>query len=115
MRTGLAQTGTCIGDKMLLEAKLTESGQPLRNCAKVVAYLAGPERKEEIRLVESENNKGDFSAEIGTENRGFGLYRFRIVATGRTLRNERFRREYLRTGAIYVAVPPDENESLIEG
>ena len=88
---------------------LTESGQPLRGRAQVVAYIDGPEESlNQLDLVETDTRAGQFEGQF--EAKTSGLYRFRVVATGRNSRNEEFTREHLQTGAIYLADQPPEDE-----
>lgn len=102
------EPGTTLG----LSARLSEYGIPiLDDRARVRAELTGPSGPEVLDLKHVGN--GVFVAEYVANH--FGLYRFRVVAEGITLHHERFTREQLVTGSIYVPKPPEDPEPPKEG
>ena len=108
MTTSFTQTKIEKANRTDLVVKLTESGQPLRGRTQVVAYIDGPEGPSQRDLAETDATAGQFEGQF--EARTSGLYRFRVVATGRNSRNEEFTREHVRTGTIYDPDPPPEDE-----
>ncbi len=112
MQATLRQKGIGLGTEMQLEARLTEVGLPLAGRAEVVAELSGPQGERLIKL--SETEPGTFTATVPGD--AYGLYRFRVIARGKTRRGERFTRERRLTGAIYVPRPPQqEGEPHVPG
>lgn len=92
------------GSLLHLVAHLSEYDLPVDgDRARVRAELTGPGGKDEIELVGT--GGGVFEADY--PGKLYGLYRFRVVAEGRTVHRERFTREQLVTGSIYVPRPPE--------
>ena len=109
MEADLTQASMDDAVRMRLKVKLTESGQPVRKRrANVKAIVDGPGGSREITLTEVVDDEVQFREDIYVKE--IGLYRFRIKATGRNLRNEAFTREQIRTGAVYVADRPPRDE-----
>ena len=89
---------------MNLVARLSEFGIPVDAArVQVRAELTGPAGPDLIRL----NPAGNGLFDATYVARQYGVYRFRVVAEGTTLRKERFTREQLVSGSIYVPKPPE--------
>jgi hypothetical protein len=98
----LHQKDIQVGSPMRLVAVLAEYGLPIERRAEVVAELVAPSGGMQT-LPLTETAAGRFEAEVvGSE---YGIYRFRVVAVGKTLRGTRFTREQTLTGAVYVVRP----------
>ena len=104
MQSELVQKGTGLGDVMQLTAQLSEAGLPLSGRAEVVAEMTGPMGTATLKL--EETRPGQYALTL--PGRARGLYRFRLIARGDTLRGERFTRERWLSGSIYVARPPQQ-------
>jgi len=109
MKTRVDQNGNLPGSAMFLRATLTEYGVPVDHRARVRAELTRPDGSM-TTLSLSETGPGVFeTAVVGTST---GVYRFRILAQGSTLRGRPFTREDLATGAItsneVVTTIPDQ-------
>jgi len=104
MAAAVRQKGIDVGDVMHLSVRLSEAGLPVEKRAEVVAELEGPGGPQTVKL--QETGPGAFTAQVPGDRPG--LYRYRIVATGKSLRGERFTRERRLTGAIYVPKPPQQ-------
>lgn len=92
------------GSTMHLTARLSEYDIPVdAERAKVRAELTGPGGTELVDLVAT--GPGVFEADYVAKL--YGLYRFRVVAEGRSVHRERFTREQLVTGSVYEAKPPE--------
>jgi hypothetical protein len=104
MKSELLQKGTGLGDSMQITAQLTEAGLPLSGRAEVVAEMSGPMGAETLKL--EERGPGQFALML--PGRARGLYRFRLIARGQSLRGERFTRERWLSGSIYVARPAQQ-------
>jgi hypothetical protein len=104
----LHQKDIGLGNSMYLVARLAEYGLPVERRAEVVAELVTPSgAMQAVRL--KETAAGQFEAEVtGSE---YGIYRYRVVAGGKTLRGNRFTREQTLTGSIYVLRPPVDPKS----
>ncbi len=95
----LAQDSLEPGATMLLRAVLTEYGIPVERRARVRAEVARPDGT--MSLVDLEEvEPGGFEASVRTTVTG--VFRFRVIAEGSTLRGTPFRREQLLTGAAIV-------------
>lgn len=100
----ITQRDIAPGSPLHLVAQLSEFGLPIEDDrARVRAELTGPTGPAVIELTGA--GSGVFQAEFVAHK--FGVYRFRVVAEGRTLRGERFTREQLVSGSIYVPRPPE--------
>ena len=97
MKTRLDQTGSLPGSILMLRAVLTEYGQPVDCRAVVRAELLRPDGSM-ATLALTETSAGQFEAAVPGNQPG--VYRFRVVAEGSTLRGRPFTREDLATGAI---------------
>jgi hypothetical protein len=98
MRTSLAQTGNEPGAKMTVRAVLTEYGAPVASRATYRAELTRPDNTG-ATLAMPEVQAGVFEATVDAAFAG--VYRFRILAEGRSLRGRLFSREQTLTGAVW--------------
>lgn len=98
MRARLAQTSNEPGATITVRAVLTEYGMPVSSRAICRAELTRPDNTE-ATLAMAEVEPGIFEAV--TLASLSGIYRFRIVAEGRTLRGRSFSREQTLTGAVW--------------
>ena len=86
------------GSKFELRARVQELGLPLVGRASVVAEVTGPQGAFTVKLKETAT--GEFGATVQAEKRG--VYSCRVVASGKTLRGERFTRERRLSASVYV-------------
>ncbi|MBW4491681.1 MAG: tyrosinase family protein [Oscillatoria princeps RMCB-10] len=98
MRASLSQNSHEPGATLTLRVALTEYGLPVENRATVQAELERPD-KTTATLTLAEVEPGVF--ETATLASMSGIYSFRVLATGRTLRSRTFTREQLLTGAVW--------------
>lgn len=98
MRASLAQTSNEPGATIIIRAMLTEYGIPVDARATCFAELMLPDSTGAM-LTMVEIEPGVFEANIPAFLPG--VYRFRIVAEGRTLRGRPFSREQTLTGAVW--------------
>jgi len=98
MRAILTQSGNQPGATMYLRAVLTEYGLPVAGRASCRAELTRPDNTAGI-LAMPEIEPGVF--EVATPALLSGIYRFRIVSEGLSLRGRRFTREQTLTGAVW--------------
>jgi hypothetical protein len=97
MKARVDQDGTSPGSTMFLHATLTEYGVPIDHRAVVRAELTRPDGSlTTLSLIETE--AGAFETALTAT--AVGVYRFRFLAEGSTLRGRPFTRESLVTGAI---------------
>ena len=101
LKAQLYQKSVDPGSELHLGARLSELGLPIDRRASVVAEITGPQGPHTVKLKES--SPGVFNTSIPVEARG--LYRCRLIASGKSLRGERFTREQTLSGAIYQARP----------
>jgi hypothetical protein len=107
----LEQKDIGLGASMNLSARLVEYGLPVEGRAEVAAELIAPSGAT-ATVALKETSAGLFQAEVkGTE---YGLYRYQLVAAGKTLRGSVFTRERALTGSIYVARPPVDPKPPID-
>ncbi len=99
LRTSLSQNSREPGALLTLRAILTEYDLPVESRAKVVTELERPD-KTTATLELFEIEPGVF--ETSTAAAISGIYNFRVLANGRTLRSRAFTREQLRTGAVWI-------------
>lgn len=111
MTTTVSQTSFSPGSTVTIRAALTEYSLPVERRARVTAEVEFPDHTHEaVSLKEGE--PGIFTTSIVAPIPG--IYRFRIVAEGGTLRGSRFKREQLRTAAAWIGGdrptrPPQED------
>ncbi len=86
------------GAELTLRARLTEYGLPVSHRATVRAELVRPDESM-ATLTLSEEDPGVFEATIAAA--ATGVYRFRVMAEGKTMRGRRFTREQLLTGVVW--------------
>jgi hypothetical protein len=98
MRATLSQTSNEPGATITVRAVLTEYGVPVVNRAACRAEITRPDNMQAVALM-SEVQPGVF--ESTTLAASPGIYRFRIVAEGKTLRARPFTREQTLTGAVW--------------
>lgn len=98
MKASLAQTSNEPGATMTVRAVLTEYGVPVAARATCRAELTRPDNTG-ATLAMPEVEPGVFEATALAFLAG--IYRFRIVAEGRTLRGRPFSREQTLTGAVW--------------
>jgi len=97
MKARVDQSGNLPGSTLYLRAMLTESGIPLPYRAVVQAEMTRPDGSAATVLL-APVEPGTYQAAVtGTAT---GVYRFRVVAEGSTLRGRPFTREEIVTGAI---------------
>jgi thermitase len=104
MTARLDQKDITLGTGLHLVAQLNEFGIPVdAGRVRVRAELTGPAGSDLVKLTDAGN--GLFEASYVAQQ--YGVYLFRVVAEGNTLRGERFTREQLVSGSIYVPRPPE--------
>lgn len=104
LKASLHQKEIEPGATMHLVARLAEYDLPVDgDRATVRAELVGPAGNDVVKLMPS--GGGVFEAEYVAKH--YGIYRFRLVAEGRSLHRERFTREQLLSGSIYVPRPAE--------
>jgi Common central domain of tyrosinase len=114
MKTRVDQNGNLPGSTLFVRATLTEYGVPVDHRAVVRAELQRPDGSMTTLLL-AENGPGEFDTAVtGLQA---GVYRFRILAEGSSLRGCPFTREELATGAItnsdrISTVPEEPPENL---
>ena len=97
MTARLLQAGHTPGSQMTLRAGLTEYGITVEHRSAITAHIERPDGTTGLRAM-VEGDDGVFElTETATID---GVYRFRLVAQGVTLRGLPFTREQLLTGAI---------------
>ena len=98
MRASLSQTGNEPGATMTVRAVLTEYGVPVAGRAVARAELTRPDGSQSA-LSMAEAQPGAF--EVSVAANAHGIYAFRVVAEGKTLRGLPFTREQTLTGAVW--------------
>lgn len=98
MQVSLTQSGNEPGATIFLNASLTEYGLPLSSPATVYAELVRPDETTGI-IGFSAAGSGSYEASMVAMQEG--VYRFRIMAVGKTRRGRPFTREQTRTGAVW--------------
>ena len=99
MRARLTQNSQEPGARMVLRALLEEYGLPLANRAALHAELVRPDKTTAL-LALDEIEPGVFETNMIASLSG--IYNFRLLASGRTLRGRPFTREQLLTGAVWA-------------
>jgi hypothetical protein len=98
MRATLAQSGNEPGATIHLSAALTEYAMPLSSPARVRANLVRPDASQTAVLLTA-TGPGAYAASVLATQAG--VWQFRIVAEGTTMRGRPFTREQTLTGAIW--------------
>lgn len=100
MAAHVNQTSLVPGATLTVSALLTEYGGPFRGRATVQAELLRPDLSETmLTLPPVAGEPGAYRTAIVANEPG--IYRFRILAAGRTGREQRFTREAIRTAAVW--------------
>lgn len=100
MAAAVHQNSLEPGATLTVRALLTEYGAPFKGSANVVAELVRPDGQQLlVNLGPVAGEAGAFQATRTASQSG--IYRFRIIADGRTSREQRFTREALRTAAVW--------------
>ncbi|MGB2713656.1 MAG: tyrosinase family protein [Vicinamibacterales bacterium] len=98
MRASLSQTSHVPGATITVRAVLTEYGVPVAARAICRAELTRPDNSQAV-LAMSEVQPGVFEGAV--QAMASGIYRFRPLAEGQTLRARPFTREQTLTGAVW--------------
>ncbi len=104
-----SQTSNEPGGTQNIQVKLTEFGVPVENRAAVYAEVEDPAGNQSV-LSFTESTPGLFEASKVLNQAG--LYRYRIMASGKTFRGTEFTRERIMTGAVWAGgdrQPPSKN------
>jgi hypothetical protein len=105
LRADIAQTGFLPGADLLLQARLTEYGQPLPTHPAVRAELTPPAGSN-VTIPMVEAALGVFDATVTATQEG--VYRFRVIAEGQSRRLRHFTREHMLTAVVgHPTRPPD--------
>ena len=99
LRARLLQDSNQPGARLTVRATLTEYGLPVENRAAVALHLARPDGSTALIDI-AEIEPGIYQASSTAAQPG--IYRFRVLATGRTLRGRPFTREQWLTGAVWA-------------
>jgi hypothetical protein len=114
MEARLTQSGHAPGSVLTVRARLTEYGIPLTHRASITAYVERPDGTSAAKaMVEVDEGVFETSETAAVE----GVYRFRLVAQGVTLRGLPFTREHLLTGAVVHGgdQPPPTSRPTTDG
>ena len=98
MRASLTQSSNEPGATIFLRAALTEYGVSLQGWASVRAELVWPDESTSI-VNFARVGPGLFEGSVAATHEG--VYRFRIIAEGKTMRSQPFTREQTLTGAVW--------------
>lgn len=99
MNTFLTQDHYEPGANIQVKVQLSQYGIPLNKPASVTAEMVDPTGKQKtISFVKTDD--GEYVAKVKTDNSG--VYRFRVMVNGTTLRGRKFTREQVRTGAVWA-------------
>jgi hypothetical protein len=99
MQARLVQNSLQPGATLTVRAALTEYGMPVASRASVRAELQRPDNSQAL-LALAEIEPGVFEASTSASLQG--VYRFRVVGSGGTLRGLPFTREQLLSGAVLL-------------
>jgi len=100
MAAAVHQSSLEPGATLTARALLTEYGAPFKGQASVAAELIRPDGYQSLlNLHPVSGEPGAFQASRTAAQSG--IYRFRILASGRTSREQRFTREAIRTAAVW--------------
>lgn len=108
LRAHAYQETVQVGSEAFIEANLIEYSQPVENRASVVAEITQPD-KSTFTIELKEVSKGSFHGSFKMFKQG--VYRCRLLATGKTFHGHRFSREHLLTTATWDPneLSPDED------
>jgi hypothetical protein len=98
MRASLAQSGNEPGATIHLSTALTEYAIPLSSPARVRAELVRPDGSATVVFLAASGLGAYATSVLATQS---GVWRFRIVAEGTTMRGRPFTREQTLTGAVW--------------
>ena len=100
MAAAVHQSSLEPGARLIVRALLTEYGVPFRGHAAVTAELLRPDGHQSLLILHPVSGEpGAFQTSQTAAQAG--IYRFRILANGRTGREQRFTREAIRTAAVW--------------
>ncbi len=100
MEVNLHQNSLQPGAQVIVNAKLTEYGEVFQGYANVRAELIRPDgAKLELNMPAVDDEPGMYSVSLVANMSG--IYRFRIIASGRTSDEIPFTREQLRTASVW--------------
>ncbi len=92
------QSGMEPGALLTVTATLTQSSMPIEGTAAVTAQITRPDGSMTTApMVMVEQGRWQLLLTTTTQ----GVYRFRVMAVGRTIRGQRFTREQIVTGAVW--------------
>lgn len=98
MRVTLAQNSREPGATLVVRAVLTEYDVPIENRATVHAELLRPDNTQ-VNVLFTEVEAGVFEASLIASHPG--IYRLRVLASGKTFRSVPFTREQIVTGSVW--------------
>ena len=99
LQASVSQSSFEPGASLTIRAAVTEFGIPVDHRAAVRAEVERPDTSQ-TTLALAEVEPGSFEARLPTNLQG--VYRFRVLASGRTLRGVPFTREQLLSGAVVL-------------
>ena len=99
LQASVSQNSFEPGASLTIRAAVTEFGIPVDHRAAVRAEVERPDTSQ-TTLALAEVEPGSFEARLPTNLQG--VYRFRVLASGRTLRGVPFTREQLLSGAVVL-------------
>lgn len=92
------QSGYAPGAVLTVTAALTQSSLPIEGTASLTAEITRPDGSTATAAM-APAGEGRWQLTLPTTTQG--VYRFRVLAVGRTIRGQRFTREQLVTGAVW--------------
>jgi subtilisin family serine protease len=98
MNTFLTQDHYEPGATIQVKVQLSQYGIPLNKPASVTAEMINPTGIQKV-ISFTKTGEGEYVAKVKTDSSG--VYRFRVMANGTTLRGRKFTREQVRTGAVW--------------
>jgi hypothetical protein len=99
LRARMAQAGYSPGAVLTLTAMLSQSSLPFEGTATMIAELTRPDGSEVTRTMTAQP-EARWTLTIPTTESG--VYRARVIAQGRTPRDQRFTREQIVTGQVWI-------------
>lgn len=108
----LQQKDIELGAVLQLTAQLSEYGLPVEGRTQLSVELTSPNGQLSTEPMK-EVAGGRFELEI--KGHEYGVYRCRVIASGKTLRGSRFSRERTLTGSLYVLRPPLDPKPPVDG